>query len=408
MNRSLLFFLEIPDGPTRLFQNCFVIFLSITGFYLCSKYTSAKTHSKKMIGLESEKKRTNFTRLILYLICFFWIAGINACSKDAVTQPPPPPPPTDSVNIFIAGRGISASTLTSLAQVWKNGSPIALSDGTKTEIATSLFVSGNDVYVAGAEFNGPNSNSKYWKNQDAFIIGDSTSQASAITVSGSNVFVAGTGYNANRSFTIAEYWKNGIQINLTDGSSDAQATSIAVVGADVYVAGSEADKTNFISEAKYWKNGVPVTLPGGGSRSVATSICVADTNVYVAGYGDAGSNATIAKYWKNGVAVNLSDPSDLAFAYSIFVSGHDVYVAGIEAKLPSGLFTALYWKNGNPVILANGTSSGNDARSIYVFGNDVYVLGTWASMPTYWVNGNPVQLSANTNELAESIIVTRK
>jgi accessory gene regulator protein AgrB len=80
MNQSLLFFLEVTVGLTRLFQNCFVIFLIITGFCLCNKYASTQTPSKKMIGLESETKRTNFTRLILYLICFFGIVGIDACS----------------------------------------------------------------------------------------------------------------------------------------------------------------------------------------------------------------------------------------------------------------------------------------------------------------------------------------
>ena len=113
MNHSLLFFLEITDGPTRLFQNCFVIFLSITGFYLCSKYASTKIPSKKMTGPDNETKRTNFIRLILYLICFFGIAGI--CLQQGASGRR-----LHHRNIFIAGRDICLH-VNLIGAVWKNG-----------------------------------------------------------------------------------------------------------------------------------------------------------------------------------------------------------------------------------------------------------------------------------------------
>jgi len=81
------------------------------------------------------------------------------------------------------------------------------------------------------------------------------------------VYVAGVGSNANRSFAVAEYWKNGIQVNLSDGSSDTQANEIAVSGTDVYVAGTLAGL------AAYWKNGVPVNISS-NQYEIATSIFI--------------------------------------------------------------------------------------------------------------------------------------
>jgi hypothetical protein len=83
--------------------------------------------------------------------------------------------------------------------------------------------------------------------------------------------VAGYEYNTYAATTsVAKYWKNGIEVSLTDGQHYVAANSIYVSGNDVYVAGQEIITTypnpyNFA--AKYWKNGTEVVLSSGGLSS---------------------------------------------------------------------------------------------------------------------------------------------
>ncbi len=232
-------------------------------------------------------------------------------------------------DVYVAGLAYSKGSFAS-ATYWKNGIPVYLSDGTKYEYASSIVVSGSDVYVAGRENNfysiGNTTNNitiaKYWKNDFPFNLTDGTHYADAVSiaVSGSDVYVAGYEYNgdippppASSVFTVAKYWKNGVAVDLSDGTSSAYSNSIAVSGSDVYVGGYESFKNFYLTEAKYWKNSQEVILTDGTSNAEAFSICVSGTDVYVAG-----DENNVAKYWKNGVAVVL-DGTNLAHANSIFV-----------------------------------------------------------------------------------------
>ncbi len=73
----------------------------------------------------------------------------------------------------------------------------------------------------------------------SFLSKDSNlKRALSIFVYGNEVYVAG--YLIAGITPIAEYWKNGNQVILTDGSNNAQARSIFVAMNDVYVAGEES------------------------------------------------------------------------------------------------------------------------------------------------------------------------
>ena len=236
-----------------------------------------------------------------------------------------------------------------LSTYWKNGKSVHLSNGFHNAYAKAIAVSGNDICVAGEEINyevsigggsGPTYYAIYWKNGHRVNLTDGSTPASAssIVIAGSDVYVAGSEGN------VAKYWKNGRPVIV--GSLGSHAYSIAVSGNDVYVAGSEWNGNYYNGKyiAKYWKNGVSVNLTDGSKSSAASSIAVSGNDLYVAG-----SEEGVAKYWKNGVAVDLPSGSD---ATCIAVSGSDVYVSGSGWK---GMHrVARYWKNGNPADLSDG------------------------------------------------------
>jgi hypothetical protein len=136
-----------------------------------------------------------------------------------------------------------------------------------------------DVYVAGWQNTSAAGNdfvATYWKNGNAVLLSQLPSTANSIAVSGNDVYVAGSVEGSQHG--IAVYWKNGTQIDLTDGSSEASANSIFVQGTDVYVTGNVLGSNS--SAATYWKNGVPVVLD---PNAYVQNIVVSGTDVYVAG-----------------------------------------------------------------------------------------------------------------------------
>ena len=69
--------------------------------------------------------------------------------------------------------------------LWRSGPPTVLSTANKDGAATSVFVAGSDVYVAGYEFNGTNYVATLWKNgaaAPALTNGTTYSSASAVFV----------------------------------------------------------------------------------------------------------------------------------------------------------------------------------------------------------------------------------
>lgn len=141
----------------------------------------------------------------------------------------------DAYSIFISAQDVYAcGGLT--GQYWKNGNPVLLGGSAK-----SIFVSDGDVYVAGTQpdgepyqtYNGTRYRivAKYWKNGTAVNLTDGTKNAYAtsIAVSGNDVYVAG--YEENTPGTgdyIAKYWKNGNPAVLSNVESYANSIFIMI------------------------------------------------------------------------------------------------------------------------------------------------------------------------------------
>lgn len=134
-------------------------------------------------------------------------------------------------NIYAAGYTESSMTSPSVATLWENNTPKALSDGTKNTYTSSIFVSGNDVYIAGNEM-------------------------------------------IDTTHCIAILWKNGVRTNLSDGAMKTEAYSVYVLGNDVYVAGSELNFEKGKYTAILWKNGVRTNLTDGTVNARANSVFI--------------------------------------------------------------------------------------------------------------------------------------
>jgi hypothetical protein len=334
--------------------------------------------------------RTKTKFIVSLLVTFYIVACEDSIPPGTTTAPQDgPDQPTSNWDfekkVYIAGSGYSPQRDRNIAQVWGNGKLQPIIEGEIGTMATSIYVSGDDVFLAGYEYRWDDHPEKamIWKNGVAQPLTDGNHEAAALSIFVSNNDVYVAGYDS--SFAIL--WKNGVPIRLTDGTIPTNATSVFVSNGNVYVVGNErhADFNNII----LWKNGNPQSLAD-GSDVYATSLSVSGNDVYVV------SNGPCAMLLKNGVAQTLSFSNCYFHPLSVFVAGEDVYVAGYEQQVecPYNMFgecfygptKALVWKNGAMTWLTNGSQNAM-ANSIAVSGDDVYVVGYNGDTGVIWKNG---------------------
>jgi hypothetical protein len=216
--------------------------------------------------------------------------------------------------------------------------------------------------------------SGYWENGNFSALPNVLNTSTCgIVVNGTDVYITGyTSISESTATAAAIYWKNGVQVSLTQNISNvtnAFLNSLFISGTDVYGAGLLA--VNYRNgQGVYWKNDSLVYLP---DCYMPEAIGVVNGTVYVAGLSLTQGSA----YWVNGTEMPLTDNG---YVNAMAISGNDVYIAGFTG----GAEQAVYWKNGQPVMLPNGTS----ATGIAVSGNDVYVCGNGGNNDAvYWKNG---------------------
>ena len=90
---------------------------------------------------------------------------------------------------YVAG---SAAVNESTAIYWNNGNWNELERITRYHYGISVYVESNDIFVAGSISNGASSEAVLWKNKQLFVR-ELGSDANSVFVSGNNVYIAGTG-----------------------------------------------------------------------------------------------------------------------------------------------------------------------------------------------------------------------
>jgi hypothetical protein len=273
------------------------------------------------------------------------------------------------------------------ASAYKNGRMQRLPSGWGSH-AMSVFVSGQDVYVAGDATEKENGKSvaTLWKNGVAPKVGGADSWAGSVYVQGGDVYVA----VAESGDTVGKLWKNGTAQTLRyEPNFDLEPWAVFISGADVYVAGTVKNRKTGSHSAVVWKNGQATVLGSGH----AYGLYVSGQDVYVVGSHDRSDDTTkcwnngSARCWKNGVELPLKGNEISSSARAVFVSGNDVYVAGMRKQNETAFGNIVtLWKNGAAQNLTDGRYLGF-ANSVVVSEGDVYVTGFDNVKNVLWKNG---------------------
>lgn len=378
--------------------------------------------------------------LSLTILSFFFF---SSCKKNTGGNNPPSGSGGDSVYVYLAGKNGAGEP--NPPCFWKN---MVLKNLPTTAggDANSIFVSGQNVYVAGRNWMN-NAQTRfspcYWLSENRVSLpllddrGDG--MANSILAFNGTVYAAGTCTDSLEFFGnsgwryLPVFWKNGqvIRLETLDGFGGGFGESIGLMAATntVYpvIAGSSHAASGY-DEPCYWSlDPNVVTTPGAeheatplsnkGYGGAAKNVAVQQpqsqgilNGLYIAGWIDNADGVNEPCYWSGGSRTDLSKitPSGHGAATAIHVSGNDVYVAGYSSKT-GGSHVPCMWKNGTrtDLPLPANTNSG-EATSCKMLNGDIYVAGTLTAndgeYPCYWKNGTLVQY--NSRGIARSIALS--
>jgi len=248
----------------------------------------------------------------------------------------------EAFSVFVSGNDVYVLGRESLQprpfrdrwayKYWKNGESVIFAQGSDGWNVHSIFVSDDNVYISGSVpkatgYNITLPQAKLWKNgveENLDDIDSETfdSQASSVFVSGNDVYVAGYIRDYPEQVYVATLWKNGKRTNLAN-ANNVRAHSVFVSGNDVYVAGESARRPIL------WKNGIVQDLVDVQESSAFNSVFVSDNDVFTAGHiqvidYDTGTLPMAylkAMLWKNNekLILNTAEKNKASVAVSVFV-----------------------------------------------------------------------------------------
>ncbi|MDR1841715.1 MAG: S8 family serine peptidase, partial [Holophagales bacterium] len=258
---------------------------------------------------------------------------------------------SDSGDVYVTGQQPDQSGDIGCGALWKNGRIIQTFGNSSWTNPYSVFVSCDDVYVVGNNYENPfdaNGSAFLWKNGESLTLGKD-SRARSFFVSGNDVYICGIlippGYNQG-DYQFAALWKTTTELTpaityILDGGNHSTAYSVFVSGEDVYVAGENGNQ-NMV-----WLGAVQDHL--------SPDFIITE--------------GATAKLWKNGVRHDLGklvNQTEWSSARAVYVSGNDIFAAGQMYRPDFNYAYSVLWKNSVAQQLSDSFYNTNVAESIFV------------------------------------------
>lgn len=290
----------------------------------------------------------------------------------------------------------------STCQYYIDNTPYLLNNDTNIfAFATSMCVSGKDIYVSGYTRGNGDEIATYWKNGNATSL--SGTRAKCIEVKDTNIYVSGS--EEYKTAVYGVLWKNGHKMRFTKEWQTGSINSIYISDNSIYMAGYESTNMNGY-RLLYWKNNIETYMGNNIYSSGGFKAIFVDNNdIYLTG-GMHKTDDQYFNYWKNDQPYTLQNGEPSWFSNSLYVYNNNVYIAGCY-HYTNERSIAKYWKNGKEINLTDNKADAY-ANSIFVYGKDVYVGGRFNDKPCYWVNGKRIDLKSDHNGEVISIVVKPK
>jgi hypothetical protein len=255
------------------------------------------------------------------------------------------------------------------------------------------------VYICGFEINANGKNvAKYWKDSVEVVLSDGVKDAvaRAIWVEGNDIYLAGSRkVSTAGSLSVPVYWKNGVMSDLSsDPAVLSVATDIFIQGQNIYIVGNERNEDG-VSVAKLWVNAEVTNLSDGIIDAGATGVFVQNGTIHVVGWQNTSAVNTAQKaiHWTNGVPEELPSYDAESTAFDVEVSNGNVFISGVLEQ-DNGEFKSVLWKNGEPLYTSPSVEN-LQANKMFISSGDVYIAGSYGisgCTACYWKNGNLTEL----------------
>jgi hypothetical protein len=353
-----------------------------------------------------------------------------SCSKDDTSTPTPVEPAyVYDTNVYVAG------VYDNKAAIWKNGVRTMLF--ATESIAKAVFVSGQDVYVAGQTIESDRRRrgikaapyeGKIWKNNtELYSYSGDYCYLNDIEVVGNDVYSVGLFKGVGETNPTLTLFKNSLMYALEPAASySADVKALKVINGVVFCVGYSEESNTRV--ATIWKYNISTgtttktAIATGNNQSELTAICSdAANNIYVSGQEWSGANGGGKKPFfqkNNDLKQILPITTEAGSVIGIHINDNKVIVAGNQYNESGNdqYRKPCYWENGSQnLIFPNTDVASLAANSVYynksfLFQNRLFqcgtkdqVLGAVPSELPVFLDGNRQVVIERTNKNAKGL-----